>query len=98
MEQTTIEQTNTTEPRTINTGASRTGRTTTANTVVNQTVEAPQTIETRGQTTTQVNNSRRRTIVENQVINDTETVIEELNKLQLEEKQYKNRLNHNNKL
>ena len=74
VEQTTIEQTNTTEPRTINTGASRTGRTTNANTVVNQTVEAPQTIETRGQTTTQVNNSRRRTIVENQVINDTETV------------------------
>ena len=72
--QTTIEQTNTTEPRTINTGASRTERTTNANTVVNQTVEAPQTIETRGQTTTQVNNSRRRTIVENQVINDTETV------------------------
>ena len=42
--------------------------------MVNQTIEAPQTIETRGQTTTQVNNSRRRTIVENQVINDTETV------------------------
>ena len=72
--QTIVEQTTTTEPRTINTGASRTGRTTRTNTVVNQTVEAPQTIETRRQTNTQVNNSRRRTIVENQVINDTTTI------------------------